>query len=331
MSNSELLNNLYLVLYPNIKYEKYIIRPPSKQVISQSFDFANQLECEIFNSSMLSREQMVSFMKEKGIISETINKDMENIKTVIDNKKVEAYNNRINVKAKDLIKKNIKNLKNALNKTNEELYQFDSFTKEGYIEYHRQIYLIQNSVFIGKKRIIINDSDLVDKIIVFVKDRKMDYDEIRQLAKLEEWKNMWNSSNRNPFKKSATDLTDEQKTLILYTKMYNNALKHPEAPDDGVLEDDDLFDGWMISQNRKSKKEKKDQSLNDRFGNHEFVSLPANNVEEAKQIQELNDDSMRALNIEREKHIKSKGKVRYADLPDVKYDAYMEAQKRGKK
>ena len=42
----------------------------------------------------------------------------------------------------------------------------------------------------------------------------------------------------------------------MYSKLYDGAYEHPECPEDSVIQDDDMFDGWMIFQRRKREKSK---------------------------------------------------------------------------
>ena len=43
--------------------------------------------------------------------------------------------------------------------------------------------------------------------------------------------------------------------MVSFSRMYDGAYGSPECPPDKVIEDDDMFDGWLIDQRRTREKE----------------------------------------------------------------------------
>jgi alpha-amylase/alpha-mannosidase (GH57 family) len=105
--------------------------------------------------------------------------------------------------------------------------------------------------------------------------------------------------------------------------MYDSAYEHPECPPDNVIEDDDLFDGWMIHQRRESEKNKNKNRTEkilegkklDKAGE---VFIMANSQEEAQNIYNLNDNTSRHIIRERNTVIQSNSDmIDNTKLPDV--------------
>jgi hypothetical protein len=101
--------------------------------------------------------------------------------------------------------------------------------------------------------------------------------------------------------------------------MYDNVSEHPDCPEEEVINDDDMLDGWMIYQKRKTEennKEKNATSLTNKHKNASEIFVVANK-EDAKEIKQLNSsDSLKK--IQQRANIVSKNKeVNEFDLPDV--------------
>ena len=130
--------------------------------------------------------------------------------------------------------------------------------------------------------------------------------------------------------------TDEQKTLVVLTKMYDSAYQHPECPPDSVFEDDDMFDGWMILQrreNEKTKNKNRTEKLLDgkKLNKAGEIFLVANSKEEAQNIYSLNDNNSRHIIKERENIIKNTSEtIDVGQLPDVQRDLTMQTNQQFK-
>jgi hypothetical protein len=112
--------------------------------------------------------------------------------------------------------------------------------------------------------------------------------------------------------------------------MYDSAYEHPDCPNDKVIEDDDMFDGWMIYQRRENDKAKDKNRANKilegkNLGKAQEVFLMANTNEEAQNIYNLNDNQSRNIIREREKMISHLGSVEHSKLPDVQRDLVIQS------
>lgn len=92
----------------------------------------------------------------------------------------------------------------------------------------------------------------------------LDDKEIRQISKNPNWRMIWNVSkdSREIFPLPACDLTDMQKTLISWTRMYDSVYESMETPSDSIIEDDYAIDGWFTVQRRKRDDDRKQSEGN---------------------------------------------------------------------
>ena len=120
----------------------------------------------------------------------------------------------------------------------------------------------------------------------------------------------------------SSHLNQFQRGMVAICKMYDNAAQHPDCPDDEVIDDDDMFDGWMIFENRKREKEKKKKRIDeiaDQKGDELFVV--AETHAEGQEIYSVNDDNEKMRLKGRFNQIRSsEAPIDEADLIDVKLD-----------
>jgi hypothetical protein len=156
---------------------------------------------------------------------------------------------------------------------------------------------------------------------------KIGESEIRALARGEPWRSIWltGSKTGNLYDGPAVNLTDYQKALASWSIVYDNIFEHPESPDQSIIDDDLLLDEWLEAQSSKNgKKEKGELITNDKIRNSQMISLPADSVEDARKIYDLNDPMSKEMIKKREKAILAKGALKEAELPDVRQNLQME-------
>ena len=166
---------------------------------------------------------------------------------------------------------------------------------------------------------------------------------IRNLARNEPWRSLWVASKKVNFKlflnKEDEDLTINQKNLILWSTTYDSIQDSYDPPNEKVLSDDDLLDGWFIFQRKKREKEEKKKKLDEKFGsikssnvraggkNETFVMVNKEEGFDAKSIYEMNDPASMSTIHRRSKALSEKGQLSYTDLPDIQDEAHISAQR----
>jgi hypothetical protein len=125
------------------------------------------------------------------------------------------------------------------------------------------------------------------------------------------------------------DTTDEQRALINISKMYDSIYEHPECPDDKIIEDDDMLDGWMLFQKEKREKEKKQDSIvggNNKMKNAGEIFLMAGSKQEVDEIYALNSDETKVQLQNKQSYIQKVGSASEVDLPDVQMELNQKIQ-----
>lgn len=308
-------------------YQDIVIKYPSSLIKQKSFIYYDEIIEEIKYDGFLWRDDMKQTMFNRGFVDRNIENNIKQLEVTLDNKKLEAYNIRYDSKTVNFIKKQIETIKSNINNLYGQLYAYDFCTMEGYAEYCRQMFLLLHTSYQNRKQIK-PDGVLVDILYRHLLNNQLTQEDIRQISKAAEWRTIWNACRGKPFKQAAAEFSEEQRSLVLFTKMYDNAYKHPDCPDDTVLNDDILFDGWQIWVRKKAEKERQEKSLDAQFGDADVVSLPAKNKEQARQIHSMNSPTNLHTMKMRAEAIKQKGKLSYTELPDVQLEMQMEANKK---
>jgi hypothetical protein len=73
---------------------------------------------------------------------------------------------------------------------------------------------------------------LLEKAIVGFTECKVSEKKLREIARTNPWRSYWGASKEDVFGLAAADMTGNQRTLLMYSRMYDNANEHPDSPDD---------------------------------------------------------------------------------------------------
>jgi hypothetical protein len=174
-----------------------------------------------------------------------------------------------------------------------------------------------------------SSSPLLEKTMGSLGLYSLDVEEFREIARSDPWRTIWGVGKEQCFGTPSSQWTDEQRTLVIFSKMYDNAHQSNECPSDEVFEDDDMFDGWMIVQKRKRDEEQKKQQTDavntTDFGSAGEVFITAPSNADAKKIYELNEATARRTIKERAAVIEKRGKVQAANMPDTQRELVSQA------
>lgn len=171
-----------------------------------------------------------------------------------------------------------------------------------------------------------NRSDLVEQIGQIYMESRLSEKQLRAIARSDYWRSYWTctSAERKLFGIPVSQYSDEQRTLVGYTKLYISINEHPERPSEALVNDDDAFDGWLLIQNEKVDKEAQRDGLlrnvSDRVKNSGEVLLIASNKNEAKKIHDLNSRESNMIRKQRLNYLhKHEGAVVCeTEMPDTK-------------
>jgi hypothetical protein len=158
--------------------------------------------------------------------------------------------------------------------------------------------------------------------------------DIREIARTEPWASFWSMQKHceKIFKVSPIELNDDQRTLVIWSSIYESIREHPDNLQDYVVEDDDMIDGWMIIKRKERESthvSKETLTKNEKIlrATEQFYMAPPGSLDPSAKfttVEEVNDflgkeNTPEALDLlkQRTSVIKTRGEVKEAALPDV--------------
>lgn len=331
---SRILSGQYIFIFNDTKYTLIY---PNQQVKYEAELYAQKLYDDNKYFEWIQDEDIVYWLIDAGLWSVNGDKILQDIEKQIENYKVDLYNNFLNPTKVKQIRRSLSTAKKQHSKLYSIRHSLDYVTLSGYINSLKNEFILLNSLYYDGS-ILFRDIEDIDynfmsSIANFISENIIDISVFRILARSEIWRSYWSANKDFIFNKATSDWTDEQKTLVVISKMYDSAYEHPECPVDSVIEDDDMFDGWMTIQKRENEKAKKknrnNKMLEDKkLGNAKEVFLVANSKEEAQNIYDLNDAQSRNIIKERNQIIlNSTQDIPESKLPDVQRDLVIQNNK----
>lgn len=335
---SRILSGFYLFIYNNIRYK--LIYPDINIKYQAELYAEEEYENNKFNE-WINEDTIVDSLVSMGVWTYNGDDNLKNLEKQIDDLKVDIYKNFLNPSKLKSLKRTLSNIKNAYNMQYNLRHSLDQYTVNGYSQYIKNQYILIHSLYYINDTRVFNDIEstdynLLNNLSSNISEQIIDISIYRTIARSDIWRNYWSSNSDNLFDKAVVNWTDEQKTLVVLTKMYDSAYQHPECPPDNVFEDDDMFDGWMILQKRENEKtrnknrtEKILEGKNlDKAGE---VFIVANSKEEAQNIYDLNDHNSRHIIKEREIILKNtSNSIDVSQLPDVQRDLQLQTNQQFK-
>lgn len=307
------------VLYgasPEIKYEAELI-------------FSNIIDNQKYED-WWRKDNLQNILIRLGLWSMDHDKALTKIEKNIENSKFSLYSNRLNSQKIKSIRKDLENYKKEQQKLLGLKHYLDYLTLEEFAEHKKNQFIIAQCLKhkSSDSRVFDNDIDNIDhnkfeKITSSISQHIISIETYKRIARHESWKMIWHSNKNNIFGKAAFEMTDEQKTLVSISNMYDKIYEHPECPQDFVIEDDDMLDGWMIDQKRKNEASKKESASQDILNKHSkakeiFIVGDPDNVEE---INSLNSLQSKNIIKQRNRIIQNNTDgVDEINLPDVKQE-----------
>lgn len=248
----------------------------------------------------------------------------------LENAKVLLYNNRLNKNKVVSIKKDIDSLKSDINKLYGKKHSFDYITLEEYANGKKNEFLYINTIrYLDSDELVFDQDfnkiyyDHFVQITNEIANHFITVEQYKQIARNDLWKAAWSGNKHNVFNRPAFALTDEQKSLLNISAMYDRIYEHHEAPDETVIADDDMLEGWMIYQKRKSEETNKDNQVQDilsKHGNAKEIFI-IGDKEDTEDIYSLNSAQSANIVRQRKQFISSSPEgVDDVSLPDVQRD-----------
>ncbi len=308
----------------------YVLYSPTCSIKYEAELLYNELVEEHMFDDWLRKETIGLFLSRVGIWKQEDNKIIEKVEKNIENYKLSLYLNRLSSDRLKYIRKDLQNAKEELHKLLSRKYSLDYLTLEDFATNKKNEYILTNSLYYKDSNTKVFDTDLdtvdynsLERIVSTISKYTIPIETYKNIARHETWKMIWNANKSNIFDRCAIDFTDEQKTLVGVSQMYDKIYEHPECPPENVINDDDMLDGWMIEQKRKNDTLKKEGASQDLATKHNKAKeiFVVGDKEDVSEINSLNSLESKHIIRQRSRTIKSSETgVDEINLPDVKQE-----------
>lgn len=331
---SRILSGFYIFIYKNTQYK--LVYPDINVKYEAELFAQKEYDNNKFND-WISEDDIVNVLINMGLWAPDSDIKLKSLEKSIEDLKVDIYKNYINQLKLKSLRKTLANYKKNYNRQYEARHCLDHITADGYSQIIKNQYILINSIFdINNSKIFDNsetaDFNLLSSLSSTIISNNIDISVFRKIAQSDIWRNYWSANKDRVFDKSVIGWTDEQRTLVIITKMYDSAHEHPECPPDNIIVDDDAFDGWMLLQKRENEKirskKRTENMLGGKLNKAGEVFLMAQNKEEANSIYNLNDQASLSTIKERNNVIaNSDSDIPESKLPDVQRNIQVQRNK----
>lgn len=322
---SRILSGFYLFFFQN---EKYKLIYPNISIKYEAELYAQQEYDNNKFNDWIHDDTIVDSLVSMGIWTYNGDDNLKGLEKQIEDLKVDLYKNVLNPNKIKSTRRTLLNTKKAYSRQYDVRHSLDHLTPSGYSQVLKNHYILAHSIYDSHNKLIFEDLENIDyeffnKLSMIINENTIDINTYRNIARSDLWKNYWSANNANLFDQSTVNWTDEQKTLVVLTKMYDNAYQHPECPADNIIEDDDMFDGWMIHQRRESERQRNKSRTEKMLEGKKLnkageIFLVANSQEEANNIYDLNEGTGKHIIKERNSVIlASEAPIDAGSLPDT--------------
>lgn len=317
-------------LYFFYKNEKYELRQP---------DISTRYESQLLYNKIIDDEKYNEWLREDnlerilimlGLWTKDTQTILKSLEKTVEDTKVKLYEQRYISQATKDNRKKISNINNQIQSLLNKKADIFSHTLEGYASSIKNEYIICHTLYKDDKLVfdknIKNDQNsytLFNSIVKEINDQIIESHQFKNLARSSMWRMYWNANKTDVFHGPVSDWTFDQRTLVGMSRMYDSIYEHPECPDDEVINDDDMLDGWMIIEKRKnssSKKQNKFEQNNPRLKKAQEVFVMAGNAQETEEVLSMNSFEAKQKMKQRAAVIDAKGTVTDLQFPDVMMD-----------
>lgn len=332
---SRILSGFFVFWYKNTNYK--LVYPDIHIKYDAEIYANNEYENNKFNDWVTDDELLYTLI-DLGIWTHDGDNHLKNLEKQIEDTKINLYKNFLNPTKIKSFRRTLENYKKSYNKLFDARHSLDHVTASGYSNLLKNQYIVIHSLYdINNNKLFdrIEDVDpnFLNDITNIISQNYIDISTFRSIARNDIWKNYWGANKDFLFDKPTINWTDEQRTLVMLTKMYDSAYEHPDCPTDGVFEDDDMFDGWMIIQKRENEKNKSksraEKMFDGKLSKAQEVYVMAGSKDEAENIYNLNDQNSQFIIKERNSVVlNSNAFIEEANLPDVQRNLITENNKK---
>lgn len=265
-------------------------------------------------------EQILQEMMSWGLWDKRREKEFNELPIKLEALKIELYQSFLNFKRKDTIKTALADVRRRENQLTRERDAYRFITAEGTAAAIKNKFLIcESATTLDGKPLFpagfeITSNTQIESLTQSYFNNRIDENILRSLCKNEPWRSIWNTGKfeGGVFGKPSSLLSNDQRMLMIWSKIYDSVQESPDCPPDEVLEDDDMFDGWMILNSRKRETEKKEShgfKPGDKFAGADEVYILAEDENAVARIEAMNSQQAKVIKQQRMRALESSGGI----------------------
>lgn len=277
--------------------------------------------------NFLFNEDIEPLLFDLNILYFGYKKDLTRFEKTLEKYKIELFQQYFDTTKRAKIKFKIQELKDNIDDIYNKQHSLDYLTIDHYCDNIRHEFIISNTLYIYDSKDLVFkesvDSNLFNQIITHISKNMIGLPTYKKIARSDYWRNYWNNNKINILDEPVKEWSEEQKSLINISCMYDKIYEHPESPSDDIIADDDALDGWMLFQKQQNEAQKKEKGVNSmldgKMKNASEVFLMAGSKDQAQDVLGLNSTQSLGKIKQKLDFVKSSDKpVRDGQLPDVK-------------
>lgn len=336
-------NSIYRIIsgfyYIDIDGIRYKVVVPTKDILYQAHRLYLSVIDELkFDSYWFPKNTIDTMLLINNLWNKSREDELVSLNKVLDGAKIQLYLKYSMPKLRTENKKIISQTKNKIYKLYEQKNYFSCLSLEDYASSVKNQFIIIHTVYKDEKLVFNDDwttidSIFLDKVLYEIHSNSIGVDDIKKIAAHPLWRSYWDASKDNIFGKHVSELTEEQRLLMTFSRNYDNIREHPEAPPQEIMEDMDALDGWILYQHDKTEKEKKKKDIETRFGldkkdkgGIQEIFIPVSSKEEAAEIHSLNDPIAEMDRKQMMEFVKPGESVDWINLPHIQRDLRLKSK-----
>lgn len=274
------------------RYKKHIFLfyPPTLDLLSRAEFYWQELFDEVKFNGWPTMSTINNVRIELGIWSDKEEEQLIFAEKQVDEIKQKMY---INYMA-DL---DISRDRFLLNKIKNQYYillnkkhSIDYTTVEGYADSVKNELVLRECISFEED--FIPTSRQWSDILSIVKNSALTHTEYRCVARSNLWHSYWYNGSSKIFLQKPHEMNYEQRNICSISRMYDNAKKASDPPSEDIINDDDLFDGWLLYKKNKddsdTSKQKIDKIVDKHHRGASHVFVVADQSRTPEQINKMN-------------------------------------------
>lgn len=265
----------------NYKNSKIEYTPPCIDLLYEAEIFYSECVDNMKFDGYILQEEAHKNIILKGFATPEEKREFDELDKKIDNERKLLYEAWLNKKQMDIKMKRAKI--RALGDRYKILYNIfhclDNVILEVCAREEADLYWLRKSIKVNGEC----KPELDISTINTIKSRFISSEEYRKVARDNTWMSYYNIGVFNN-----KIVNQEQLNAISVTKTFLNAYNHPECPPDEVLDDYDLFQGWIYYIKEKGDISKEKELIDSNTKENSMVFVPVKDGEEAKKVNKMN-------------------------------------------